>query len=70
MQVGAVGREDQRGQRDPQLDDSQHQALPQVLKAGGEERGLQPRDLQVWAGEGNGGTHTAWGTLLDHWRQG
>jgi hypothetical protein len=49
--VGHVGRQDQRGQRDAQLAGSQHQAVPQVQQAGREERRLQPGDVQVWAGE-------------------
>lgn len=51
LQVGHVGREDQRGQRDAQLVHGQHQALPEVHQARREERRLQPGHVQVRPGE-------------------
>ena len=50
LQMAHVAGEDVRGEREQDVDDCQHQAVPQVPVARGEELRLQPRHLPLWPG--------------------
>jgi hypothetical protein len=50
LQLAHVAGEDVGGEREQDLDDGQHQAVPQVPVARGEELRLQPRHLPLRPG--------------------